>query len=224
MSTVPSMNAIRCVSLVICLITPASALPGQSTTPEAAGVPSLLMRADERSKLVYINNAQISNVEVFTSKSGNQHLRFNLKADNTTYSGIFFDGDWKKSDQALLSKGKASLLGIWGSFDGKPSFTAMYVAGSPIKPDPKVSNTPKLLFIRDAKVNPATVDQFKSSNNKLHITFTFQANGKSYQGIVFEGIKDESTAKLLRSGRVTLYGTWSEYKNKPSFVVERVEK
>lgn len=55
----------------------ASSLPSQAMTPEAAGVSQLLLRSDERVKLVFINNVKISKLSAFTSQRGRKHLRFN---------------------------------------------------------------------------------------------------------------------------------------------------
>lgn len=206
------------------LVTSASALPGQATTPQAAGVTNLLLRSDEARKLVFINNVQILDFSPFTSQAGKKHLRFKMSVGGVSYNAVMFEGDWRPQDQAILKKGKAHLLGVWGAFDGKPSFTALRAVSQPITHNPKAAKAPATLVIRNAQILTATVSQFESASKKQHITFSFVTQGKTYQGIVYEGDRSEDTAKLLRSGKVNLYGKWSEYNNKPSFVIERVEK
>lgn len=207
------------------LASPASALtlPGQSTTPQAAGAQNLLLRTDERRRLVYINNVKVSNVEAFTSNSGKKHLRFRLTANGATYGGIIFAGDWTPADQTLLQRRTAHLLGVWGEFDGQPSFTAMRVFGSPIVPNAKAPRE-QTVQIRDVQVLTPTVAPYRSAAGKQHLTFSFVVNSKTYQAVAYDGDWTADTARLLRAGRATLYGSWAEYRGKPSFVVNRVAR
>ncbi|MFD2609838.1 hypothetical protein ACFSR9_10380 [Deinococcus taklimakanensis] len=109
---------IRKLAVAVLLTLPpalALSLPGKSTTPQAAGVPTLLMRSDEAEKLVYINNVKVSDVEAFTSRAGKKHLRFKATIEGKTYAAIMFEGDWKPADQAALQMGTVHLLGVWGT-------------------------------------------------------------------------------------------------------------
>lgn len=209
-------------SLSLCSVS--VALPGKITTPEAAGVPRLLLRSDEAKKLVFINNVKVKNVTPFTSQSGRKHLRFNISIDNTTYAAIMFDGDWKTVDQKILKSGKAHVLGIWTTFKNKPSLTVRKVMKQPIKPNPNAPKKPKMLMLRSVKVLTDSVAEYKSKAQKKHVTFQFIVNQTTYQAIMYERDRTPQKVKILRSGRATLYGSWSRYKGKPSFVTERVEK
>ncbi|MFC3860254.1 hypothetical protein ACFOPQ_05685 [Deinococcus antarcticus] len=202
----------------------AQTLPGQNTTPAAVGVPNLLLRTDERDKLVFINNVKVTRVEAFTSQAGRKHLRFQMNVGGTSYAGVMFDGDWKSSDQVNLQKGNAHLLGFWGKFNDKPSFSAMRVFTSPIKPNANAPKTEKTLMIRDAQILVPTVAQFTSSSKKVHLTYSFVVNSKTYQAVVYDGDWTPETARQLKTGRATLYGNWAEYNGKPSFVTEKVGK
>lgn len=202
----------------------AAALPGQSTTPAAAGVPNLTLRTDEWDRLVYINNVKVSGVEGFTSQAGRKHLRFQMNVAGTSYAGVMFDGDWKPADEVNLKKGAVHLLGVWGEFNNKPSFTAMRVFTSPIKSDPKAPKGPQQVMMRGAQILPNTVAQFTSASKNVHLTYAFVVNSKTYQGVVYAGDWTPETAKLLKGGKANLYGFWAEYNGKPSFVTEKVDK
>lgn len=218
-SVLPVLAALLILSQVQAL-----SLPGQSTTPAAAGVPNLTLRTDEWDRLVYINSVKVSNVEGFTSQSGRKHLRFQMNVAGASYAGVMFDGDWKASDEVNLKKGVVHLLGVWGEFNNKPSFTAMRVFTTPIKPNPNAAKGPQQVMMRGAQILPNTVAQFTSAAKKVHLTFAFVVNSKTYQGVVYDGDWTPDTAKILKGGKATLYGFWAEYNGKPSFVADRVEK
>lgn len=202
----------------------ALSLPGQSTTPQAIGAKNLLLRTDERDKFVFVNNVKASAVEPFTSSKGRKHLRFQMTVAGSTYPAVMFEGDWKPADQVNLQKGNVHLAGVWGKFDDKPSFTAMRVFTSLIKPDANAPKVTPTLMIRNVQVHIPSVTQFTSTSKKVHLTFSFVTEGKNYQGVVYDGNWTSETAKMLKSGRANLYGTWAEYNGKPSFVTEKVEK
>lgn len=221
------MRKFHLLALAFCLtlsFTNALSLPGQATTPQAAGVPNLLMRSDEADKLVFINGVKVGEVEPFTSQAGKKHLRFKMTVAGTTYPAVMFEGDWKPADQTNLAKGNVHLLGVWGTFGDKPSFTAMRVFTQPIKPDPKAPKGPQNVMIRDAQILVSTITEFTSSAKKVHLTYSFTVNGKTYQAIIYSQNRTPEFSKFLRSGKATLYGTWAEYNGKPSFVTERVSK
>lgn len=213
------------MSSFLVLSSVALALPGQSVAPSAAGVAVTRLRGDESDKLVLIKARQITEVAEFTSKSGKKHLKFNF-VSGSQYPAIAFEGNWSAADQAILKQGKADIYGVWGTFNNAPSLTVYRIKSSQAAVQAVASTVTasKLLMIRDAKVNSATVDQFTSGAQKTHVTFHFTVNGKDYQGIVYDNYRKSNTSEILRSGRVTLYGTWTTYKGGPSFVVQRVER
>lgn len=81
-----------------------------------------------------------------------------------------------------------------------------------------------LLKIAAARINVASLKKFTSAAQKVHVTYTFTVNSKTYQGVLYAGSWSTPTLDLLRSGRATLYGRWSTYADKPSFVTEKVER
>ena len=200
------------------------ALPGQSVSPQALGL-NLALRSGEASKLVYINNARISEVSAFTSAAGRSHLKFTLSADGETHQAIIFAGEWKPEDQAILTKGIASLVGVWSTFANQPSLTVKKVSAAPYAPSATAAakgNT--VVRIDGAQVNVPSVQQFTSAAQKVHVTYTFSAGGKTYQGVVYAGTLTPALLDRLKAGKVTLYGSWSTFDGKPSFVTTRVEK
>jgi hypothetical protein len=85
-----------------------------------------LATAEEASEpvLVEIRQAAITKVEKFISRSKKTHIRFTFKVGGKTYNGIFYEGDWNSDHLAALRSGKATLIGYWDTFMGRPSFVA----------------------------------------------------------------------------------------------------
>lgn len=199
------------------------ALPGQATTPQALGV-SVNVRANDVGRLVLIQRAVPSQVEVFQSRAGQQHLRFKASIDGQTYAAIMYSGDWTPADQARLGAGQVQLVGLWDTYANAPSLTVKKVLGGATRPVPPAgaSGTAPLLKIAGAQIHVANIQKYSSAAQKMHVTYTFAVNGKSYQGVMYAGTWSTPSLSLLRSGGATLYGRWGTYQGKPNFVTERV--
>lgn len=202
----------------------AAALPGVSTSPQALGL-NLALKSGEVSKLVYINGAQIRNVQPFVSAAGRTHLKFSFTAEGEVHQAIIFAGEWKPADQAQLARGTASLVGVWDSFANQPSLTVKKVSATAFSPQGQAAPArAQVVRIDRAQVNVPSIRKFTSSAQKVHVTYTFTVAGKVYQGVVYAGTWTSATLEALRSGRATLYGTWSTYAGKPSFITTRVDR
>lgn len=200
----------------------AGALPGRPTTPQALGL-TLALSGDEARKLVLIEGAHASQVSTFHSNAGRTHLKFKIEVEGQTYEAIMYEGEWTPADQERLSAGTVHLVGVWGTFANRPSLTVRRVLTRAPQVTATAAKKP-LLKIVDAQINLASLQKFTSRAQKVHLTYTFNVNGKTYQGVLYAGSWSTPTLDLLRSGRATLYGTWSTYANKPSFVTEKVER
>lgn len=201
----------------------AAALPGQPTSPQALGL-TLSLRAGEAAKLVLINGVRVSGVQTYTSAAGRTHLKFSVGTPEGTFDAIMYAGDWTPADRRVLEAGTASVVGVWGTFANRPSLSVKKASASPLAPQAGGAATAKVVRIDQVTVNPASVRKFTSAAQKVHVTYTFSVNGKTYQGVVYAGTWSTGTLDLLRSGAVTLYGTWSSFDGKPSFVTSRVER
>ncbi|WP_019009575.1 hypothetical protein [Deinococcus aquatilis] len=203
--------------------TSASALPGQTTTPQALGI-TLSLRGDDARNLVVIEGARASGQTLFRSNAGRTHLKFKVAVEGQTYEAIMFDGDWKTADQSQLSAGPVRLVGVWDTFNNQPSLTVKRVLATKTAAPVVTSVSKPLLKIAGAQINLASLQKYTSTAQKVHLSYTFNANGKTYQGVLYAGSWSTPVLAVLRSGRATLYGRWSTFDGKPNFVTERVER
>ena len=205
----------------------ASALPGNTTTPQALGL-NLALRPEEQSQLVVIENARVSKVEAFRSQAGRDHLRFQISTDGESYPAIKFNTSYTQATAQALEGGPVRLVGIWSSYRGEPSFTVMKVlaqaAVRPVAGNQATGNVPAgtLLRIDSAVITVASIEKYTSAAHKVHVLYNFKVGAKAYQGVLYDGDWTSKTLNVLRSGHATLYGTWSEYRSQPSFVTKRV--
>ena len=212
----------RTLFLIAALLGGASmALPGQATTAQALGG-GVNVRANDVGRLVLIERAVPSQVEVFQSRAGHQHLRFKASIDGQTYAAIMYSGDWTPADQARLGAGQVQLVGLWDTYANAPSLTVKKVLGGAPAPPAGAPGTAPLLKIAGAQVHVTNIQKYSSAAQKMHVTYTFAVSGKSYQGVMYAGTWSSTSLSLLRSGRATLYGRWGTYQGKPNFVTERV--
>ena len=137
---------------------------------------------------------------------------------------IMFAGDWTPTDRRALESGSASVAGVWGTFANRPSLTVKKVSDTPMGTQSAPAAAAQVVRIDRAAVNPASIGKFTSATQKVHVTYTFTVNGKTYQGVVYAGTWTSATLDALRAGMVTLYGTWSSFEGKPSFVTRRVDR
>ncbi|WP_158590254.1 hypothetical protein [Deinococcus sp. RM] len=216
-----SFRQVFCTALL--LLGAASALPGQPTSPQALGV-TLALRTGEAAKLVLLNSVRVSGVHTFTSASGRTHLKFTLGTSEGPFDAIMFAGDWTAADRRALESGSASVAGVWGTFANRPSLTVKKVSATPMGTQPVPAAAAQVVRIDRAAVNPTSIGKFTSAAQKVHVTYTFTVNGKTYQGVVYAGTWTSATLDALRAGTVTLYGTWSSFEGKPSFVTRRVDR
>lgn len=75
-----------------------------------------------------------------------------------------------------------------------------------------------------ATVVAGSVEKFVSSKQRTHVRYSFIAEGRAYQAVMFDGDWNSDALNALRHGRVALTGYWSQYKGQPSFVTTRVER
>ncbi|GGK85708.1 hypothetical protein GCM10010844_00280 [Deinococcus radiotolerans] len=179
------------------------------------------LRGNEAQNLRLLSEARPSQVTVFRSASGRSHLKFNVEVEGKTYAAIMYEGDWTAADQERLKAGSVNLVGLWDTYANQPSFTVKRL----LSQAPALPSTSKpLLKIASAQVNVASIKKFTSRNQKVHVTYTFTVNNKTYQGVVYAGDWSSVTLDALRSGKATLFGTWGTFENKPNFITQRVER
>ncbi|MDL2345710.1 hypothetical protein QOL99_16375 [Deinococcus sp. MIMF12] len=197
-------------------------LPGVSTTPAQLGT-TLKLRSGEASRLVLIRGAQISSLEQFQSKAGLTHLRFRLSSGGRSYSAIAYQNDWTPAMRQSLESGRVDAAGVWDTFQGAPSFTLKHAvaAGTQGAASPN-STSAELLRIRGAVITPGSVQKFTARSQARHVTYTFVAEGKTYQGVMYAGTWNSAALDQLRGGRATLYGRWGTFENRPNFITTRV--
>lgn len=214
---------LRTLFVAAALLVSPQALPGKATTPQALGI-TLTLRGDEARKLVLIKEASASQVSLFRSNGGRTHLKFRIEAEGQTYEAIMYQGEWNAADRERLAAGPVDLVGVWGTFANQPSLTVKRVLTQSPQAAPATAAKKPLLKIEAAQINVGSLQKFRSAAQKVHVTYTFTVNGKTYQGVLYAGSWSTPTLDLLRSGRATLYGWWSTYADKPSFVTEKVER
>ena len=189
---------------------------------------TIKLSSDEARRLVLIRGAQISGLEQFQSKAGLTHLRFRVLAGGASYSAIAYQNDWTPATRRALESGHVDAVGVWNTFQGAPSFTlksAVLAKAQAAVPTNTVSSTnaPRdLLRIRGAVITPGSVQKFTAKSQAQHVSYTFVAEGKTYQGVLYAGTWNSAALDQLRSGRATLYGRWGTFEGRPNFVTTRV--
>jgi len=115
----------------------ALALPGITPPPELIYEIQPRLRKGQAEALVLVQDALIEQLHTFKSAAGLTHLRFIFTIGPESHSAIMFEPDWTAEERYLLESGRASLVGIWETFQGKPSFTTKLVFGvrEPATPD-----------------------------------------------------------------------------------------
>lgn len=204
----------------------AFAFPGRSTTPQALGL-SLTLRPAEQAQLVLLEHARISGVEAFHSRSGKDHLRFRIAVEGASYAAIEFDTPYTQSLAAQLQTGPVRLVGVWSSYQGQPSFTVMKVLPqtppvSTVRSQTGEAPAGALLRIDAATISVSSIEKYTSAAHKVHVLYSFTVGAKNYRGILYDGTWTSKTLATLRSGHATLYGSWSTYRDQPSFVTTQV--
>lgn len=194
---------------------PASALPGTSVTPQSL---NLNVRSAQASRLVLLSDAHVSQVEAYRSQSGHEHLKFQITVAGVRYGAIEFDTPYSPAVAAGLQRGPVRLIGVWDSYQGEPSFTVLKVLGEPVSS----ATAGTLLRIDDAVISLSSIEKYTSAAHKVHVLYRFKVGTSSYQGVIYDGDWTSATLATLRSGHATLYGSWSKYRNQPSFVTRRV--
>ncbi len=186
------------------------------------------LRQGQLEKLVWIERATAKRVEVFTSRSGRTHVRFDFEANGEWFSAIMFAGEWTETEVSLLRSQEVSLIGLWDRYGGAHSLVTKWVTLANAYADPyetaqAVDRERDMVSIENAHTYDIT--KFVSRSTRMHARFKFRVAGRSdeFSGIVYEGVWNTDLLDRLRSGTANLVGYWEEYQGEPSFVLRAVE-
>lgn len=205
--------------------------------------PGLLIKVHEagrlldgqEARLVWLEDVEVSAVERFTSNSSREHLRFSLHVDGQRFGAIFYAFDWTDEDLRRLQTGRVSLIGLWETFQGEPSFVAKWAEASDgaylssgnhsSTQGSANAHSSSRELVRIANAQTYGVEKFVSKSLRMHVRFGFTLDGdpRSFDGVIYEGVWSSSLLDSLRQGTATLVGYWDEFQDSPSFVLERVE-
>lgn len=97
------------------------------TSANAIGLPTVNV-ASSKTRLI-IRDAQINvgSIQKFTSKAGKVHIQYSFTVAGESYQAIVYSGQWNSTTLSRLRSGRASLIGTWTTYQGRPSFVTEQV-------------------------------------------------------------------------------------------------